>query len=479
MRAPPRDADADVAAVRDAGAAVRDADAAVRAVWRGHAPNCSSSGSVVGVALVSAVAAATVVNIWAARFLRWRRGVEEGPSGGGPGGPGSARLRREADGSGLLHLQPEDPDESGGIVVIAPGHLPEGPVPAEVGAAASAAVPGALRAPTEVHLAVTSACPVACSACYLDAGPGQSAPEPDAAALRADLDRLAAMGVFEVAFGGGEALLRHDLVELCQHARDVGLLPNLTTSGFGLTEALARQLAPLVGQVNVSIDGLGATYRAARGWSGADRGLATVRLLRQAGIRVGVNTVLSAPLLEEEGGLEVLGRALAAAGAGEWQWLRLKPVGRGRDTWDQLAPSPAALATLWPRALALDAELDLALRFDCALVPFIAAHGPPVERLERLGVRGCPGGHGLWARDAAGAWAPCSFAAGHPVDDPVTAWADDPTLRAWRDRAATPPEPCASCDYAAVCRGGCRVVAEHLVGDPMAADPQCPRVAIG
>jgi len=45
-------------------------------------------------------------------------------------------------------------------------------------------------------------------------------------------------------------------------------------------------------------------------------------------------------------------------------------------------------------------------------------------------------------------------------------------FRTWRDAR----EPCASCDYHALCRGGCKVVSGHVAGDPSAPDPECPRV---
>ncbi|MCK6504307.1 radical SAM protein [Myxococcota bacterium] len=461
--------------------------AGIRAVHRGHAPNCSSSGSVVGVALVSAVAATAVVNAWALRFLRWAEG--QGPPGAPP------RLRREADGSALLALPggTEDPPgeeaaagrvQAGAIlhlepwlaaVALAAGAVEVGPGAAEAGALVAAPSPTALVAPTEVHLAVTDRCPARCAGCYLEAGPERPVREPGADDLRARLDELAAMGVLEVAFGGGEGLLRADLLDLLAHARGLGLVPNLTTSGFGLSPALARRLAPLVGQVNVSLDGLGPVYRQVRGWDGAARGLQALCTLAEAGCRVGVNTVITRPLLEGDA-LEALGRAIEVAGADEWQWLRFKPVGRGEQAWSVLAPTAGQARELWPRALRLEAAGRLGLRFDCALVPFLVAHQPPADLVARLGLRGCPGGHSLWARDAAGAWAPCSFAPGAPAGALAAAWREHAPLRAWRDRAAAPPEPCASCAWAATCRGGCRAVSAFLVGDPLAPDPECPRV---
>ncbi|MEC7947942.1 MAG: radical SAM protein [Myxococcota bacterium] len=420
-----------------------------------------------------------MLNAFADRFLRWLETHEDGDPGpdgsrdGGPPGdpvpePEAVRVRMEGERAlvawpepaALLHV-----DRSMGVRARRAGARAVGH---EVD------IEGALSAPTEAHLSVTDRCPVACTGCYLSAGPERPSTEPTD--LLSQLDALADAGVLEVAFGGGEALLRADLMGLAAAARARGLVPNLTTSGFGLTARRARALAGVMGQVNVSLDGVDETYTQSRGWNGAGLGLAAIRRLADAGARVGVNTVLTRPLLDEDGALERLGAAVAAAGAHEWQWLRFKPTGRGAAAWADLAPSPQALAGLWPRALDLEASTGVTLRWDCALVPFLTPHLSAPDRAARLGVHGCPGGERLWARSAGGEWAPCSFAAGAPSDTLAAAWRDGPQLRAWRKRAAAPPAPCDTCAWAAVCRGGCRIVAAHLTGDAMAADPQGPRV---
>ncbi len=460
-------------------------------IRRGRSPNCSAVGSVVGIAIVSAIAGAAVVNAWADRFLRWVHPADPGPGGGGgapstldssPGSPaettaeGSSgtgpRLRPELFGSilawpspaALLYL-----DEAATAEALAAGaRRMGGAVPP----------PGALSAPTEIHLSVTERCPVACTGCYLDAGPTRAPADPTHAALRAALREAAALGVFEVAFGGGEAVLRDDLLDLAAEARALGLVPNLTTSGFGVTPERAARMAGLFGQVNVSLDGLGAIYEDVRGWDGASVGLRALATLRDAGLRTGVNTVLSARNWD---GLDALADALLAAGVSEWQWVRFKPTGRGADSYADLALRPEQALELLPRALALEARTGLTLRTDCALVPFLAAHDPPPELLERLGVTGCVGGESLWTRKADGAWTPCSFAeepelTSRDVGDMATLWVDSPSLRDWRTYADSAPEPCASCAYRAVCRGGCRIVARHVGGSPWAPDPECPRV---
>jgi len=324
-------------------------------------------------------------------------------------------------------------------------------------------------------MGMSDACTARCRGCYLDTRPGRGGEEPPH--WRAHLEALAEMGVFEVALGGGESLHTDLPVQMARHARAQGLVPNLTTSGLGVTAESAAVLAPLMGQVNISLDGLGETYRAVRGWRGDACGLRAIAHLIEAGVRVGVNTVI---VRENYGGLRALGAVLAEAGVEEWQWLRFKPSGRGVDTYDEMKLTPEQALDLWPLALEIERETGLRIRFDCAMVPFLAAHEPPLEALRLLGVSGCPGGESLWTVSASGAWLPCSFAEGLVPEGtgPLRRrWRSDEGLRAWRARAANPPEPCASCPYRTVCRGGCRVVAAHRTGDPLAADPECPRVA--
>src|SRR5688572_20685614 len=149
---------------------------------------------------------------------------------------------------------------------------------------------GVLVAPTEVHLAATARCPAGCPGCYLDARPDGA--EDPADVLRARLDALAAAGVFRVAFGGGEPALREDLPEIAAHARALGIVPTLTTSGLGVTDARAAAFR-VFAQVNVSYDGGPGVYDEVRGYDGAPIAERAIERLVAAGVRTGVNTVLT------------------------------------------------------------------------------------------------------------------------------------------------------------------------------------------
>ncbi len=328
--------------------------------------------------------------------------------------------------------------------------------------------------PLEVHVAVTARCPASCAGCYLDARPDGDQPSFEAIAER--LAAVADAGAFTVAFGGGEPLTRPDLGRLAEAARAVGLIPVVTTSGLGLTPERARTLGAFA-QVNVSFDGAGADYGRVRGWEGAGVAERAMAALGDAGVPFGVNVVLT------RASFPALDRTLARAevlGAREAQLLRYKPAGRARSP-DYLASrlAPDQVDALLPTLERVARATRLSLRVDCALVPLLSAHPLDPSVLERFGVLGCEAGRHLSAVRVDGALAPCSFGPASSVEAreawPVDGGAgrDDPTLAAWR--AMVEEEPCRSCSLRASCRGGCRVVAEHL-GGTLGPDPECPRV---
>jgi radical SAM protein with 4Fe4S-binding SPASM domain len=331
--------------------------------------------------------------------------------------------------------------------------------------------------PLEVHVAVTSRCAAGCEGCYLDARPDGI--EPPLAEIARTFDALAEAGVFTVAFGGGEPTLRDDLGDLADAARKRGLSPVVTTSGLGLGE---RKIAHLrrFAQVNVSYDGAEDAYESVRGFDGSASAESAIARLVAAGVTVGVNVVLTRATFDK---VATTLRRARELGAREAQLLRYKPAGRAKNL-DYLARrlTPEQGRGLGPLLRSLASSLpDLRVRIDCALVPFLSADpeiaGRP-EELARWGVLGCEAGAALAATRVDGTVLPCSFA--EPTTLAATdiggaGWATDPSLQAYRAFPQAPPEPCASCSLAAVCRGGCKIVSRYMDG-AIGSDPECPRV---
>jgi radical SAM protein with 4Fe4S-binding SPASM domain len=335
---------------------------------------------------------------------------------------------------------------------------------------------GRLQAPVEVHMALTNRCSAGCPHCYMDAGEPDSG-ELDTAGMRAALQALADMEVFHVALGGGEALERPDLFELAEFARHIGLVPNLTVSGRGISAAVADKMR-VFGQVNVSMDGTGSAYEVFRGRNDFDMADRAVAHLVKAGVPTGINCVVGHDNFEQIPKLFAYARR---KGLNEVEFLRFKPAGRIREAecYLRMATTQEQNAMLTQLLAEMADRCEVTAKIDCSFIPMFCHHSPPVEALEALGTNGCEAGNVLWGVRSNGAVAGCSFL--EPTGRSVLNLARDPAerektfaaLTSWTDRA---PEPCASCDYLTLCRGGCRAVSLAVIGDIDAPDPGCPRV---
>ncbi|MBX3160194.1 MAG: radical SAM protein [Deltaproteobacteria bacterium] len=338
-----------------------------------------------------------------------------------------------------------------------------------------------LSAPLEAHLQLTNRCGAGCTGCYTGASPEGAPREWGLDAWKRAIDHLADAGVFHVALGGGESATLPWLGELADHARGRGIIPNLTTSGLdGLAQLLA--ICDRFGQINVSLDGLGATYAAVRGFDGFHRADAAIRALRAARREVGINVVVTRHNFDELGALFAYA---AERRLSEVELLRFKPSGRGARAYAGLRCTDAQHRAFLPTVLACAREHGVRVKVDCSYTPMLAHHAPGPELLAQLAVTGCSGGDYLVGAKPGGQLTACSFAApppaagedgARPTADRLAAYWTAPEafgeFRRWREAR----EPCAGCAYLPVCRGGCRVVSAHVLGDPAAPDPECPRV---
>ena len=334
-----------------------------------------------------------------------------------------------------------------------------------------------LSAPLEAHLQLTNRCDAGCQGCYTGATPTGAAGEWQLGDWKRAIDELAARGVFHLALNNNKSALLPWLGDVAEHAREKGLVPNLTTSGLYGDAELERLVgwAPLFGQINVSIDGVGDDYAKVRGFDGFARADRAVVALRKASKHVGINCVVT------RDSFDGLGRVFAYAKSRklrEVELLRFKPSGRGIKTYEQLRCSDEQHRALVPTILKLARKHRLRVRLDCSYTPMVTHHRIKPKVMQWLAIYGCAGGDLLVGAKASGMLTACSFAP--PVERRVDGlgayWDEDGAFgpfRRWREAAA---EPCRSCDYLALCRGGCRVVTMHTTGDASQPDPECPRV---
>ena len=110
------------------------------------------------------------------------------------------------------------------------------------------------------------------------------------------IDQIAEVGRPVLVFSGGEPLLRPDLFELAERAKNRGLLTALATNGTLIDEPLARRIAAAgFDRVSVSLDGAdAATHDRFRGLDGSfDLAIRALNLLRGLDVSTQINCTIA------------------------------------------------------------------------------------------------------------------------------------------------------------------------------------------
>ena len=256
---------------------------------------------------------------------------------------------------------------------------------------------------------------------------------------------------FQFALGGrGDPELHEDFERLLSYSREKDIVPNLTTSGYGLTAEKARIIARYCGAAAVSWYRTEATRRA-------------LALLLDAGVKTNLHVVLGTDTIDEA--ILMLSEDATHGGVPEGVnrvvFLLFKPVGAGAEARERvLAPDD-------PRAERFFSLLEterggLLGGFDSCCVPGLVRWAPGVD----------PDAYDTCEGARYSAYVtpdlrilPCSF-------DQSGRWAVDLAGRtieeAWHgevfeDFRKHLREACPACAHRSVCRGGCPVVPEIVL----------------
>lgn len=169
--------------------------------------------------------------------------------------------------------------------------------------------------------------------------------------LEALLPEAAALGVRIVRFTGGEPLLHTGIRDLVATVDRAGMSCSIITNGYLLPRLGPDLVAAGLAQIIVSIDGAtGATHDTYRDTPRLfERGIAGLHLLRDAGVRTRVNTVVGPHNYAEMPALQSL---LADIGVDAWELsaLKLDDCPRYPDREDVLRVGAQVYAA-WPRPL--------------------------------------------------------------------------------------------------------------------------------
>ncbi|MDP8236066.1 MAG: radical SAM protein [Candidatus Erginobacter occultus] len=113
-----------------------------------------------------------------------------------------------------------------------------------------------LTGPVSAVIALTYRCNLSCVMCDYPNRVRPDRGEMTTGQIKSLLDEIAALPVSGVSFYGGEPLLRTDLIELIEYARQFGLMIHLNTNGYLLDPIMAERIIGAgVDIVSLSLDG--------------------------------------------------------------------------------------------------------------------------------------------------------------------------------------------------------------------------------
>ncbi len=324
-----------------------------------------------------------------------------------------------------------------------------------------------LKAPITINWALNNSCNFSCRHCYSRVDNGD---ELDGATLKECLTRCAKAGVMAVNFGGGEPLLRSDILEIARHAADAGFRVSMNSNGYLIDPRKAAELkAAGFAKIGISIDShIPEVHDKFRGVAGSHiKALAALDNLSNTGIKTSISTVICTFNFDTIDDLILMAKA---HGASQLNFHNFKCSGLGMANKDELDLAPEQWKNFYREAMQRKvATKDLDISLDD---PIIASLG---MRDETAMVKGSVCGKLSLNIKSNGDITPCGFipaVIGNIVkDDLKEVWRNSQVLDKLRNK--TPQGKCASCSDYADCLGGCSARALAMTGDFNNPDPHC------
>ena len=207
-----------------------------------------------------------------------------------------------------------------------------------------------LDAPICLTWELTYACNLACIHCLSSSG-RRDPRELTTGEAKAVIDELRQLQVFYVNIGGGEPMIRRDFFEIVDYATRNGIGVKFSTNGAFIDADAARRLtASDYLDIQISLDGVdAATNDAVRGEGSYATALAAMDHLRHAGF--GPFKISVVVTRHNAGQLDAF-KALADSYSAQLRITRLRPSGRGADTWHELHPTATQQRELYHWLLA-------------------------------------------------------------------------------------------------------------------------------
>jgi mycofactocin biosynthetic radical S-adenosylmethionine protein MftC len=328
-----------------------------------------------------------------------------------------------------------------------------------------------LDAPICLTWELTYACNLQCVHCLSSSGQRDPRELSTAEAKRV-LDELRDLQVFYINIGGGEPMVRRDFFELVEHSVGNGIGVKFSTNGAYIDADRARRLADMdYVDIQLSLDGVDAVT------NDAVRGPGSYEMARRA-----MDHLVSAGFVDRRGPFKIsvvvtrhnvpqldAFKSLADSYGAQLRITRLRPSGRGADTWHELHPTNGQQREIYQWLVAHGEEVLTGDSFF-----HLNALGDPLP-----GLNLCGAGRVVCLIDPVGDVYACPFV----IHDEFLAgnvrgeggfsqvWKHSELFRSLREPQSA--GACASCGSFDACQGGC-MAAKFFTGLPLdGPDPEC------
>ncbi|MEY2974077.1 MAG: hypothetical protein RIR49_497 [Actinomycetota bacterium] len=326
---------------------------------------------------------------------------------------------------------------------------------------------GGLDAPICLTWELTYACNLDCIHCLSSSGRRDPRELSTAEAL-AVIDELRDLQVFYINIGGGEPMIRRDFFEIIDHATTNGVGVKFSTNGAFIDTAAAERLAAMdYLDIQISLDGVdAATNDAVRGEGSYATAQRAMDNLAAAGFGpFKISVVVTRHNVDQLDDF----LALADSHGAQLRVTRLRPSGRGADSWHDLHPTNAQQRQIHSWLLA---KGERVLTGDSFF--HLNALGESLP-----GLNMCGAGRVVCLIDPIGDVYACPFViheqfrAGNVRDAGAftAVWRESELFAELREPQSA--GACASCGAWDACQGGC-MAAKFFTGLPLdGPDPEC------
>ncbi|WP_374287378.1 heme d1 biosynthesis radical SAM protein NirJ [Pseudomonas fluvialis] len=353
------------------------------------------------------------------------------------------------------------------------------------------AKPGSTRAPVVIWNLLRR-CNLTCKHCYATSADSEFRNELDTTEALGVIDQLHEAGVRVLILSGGEPLLRDDIFQLADYARDKGFYVALSTNGTLIDEQNIERIAAAdFDYVGISIDGLEAVHDEWRQLKGSfAASMHAIYLCRARGIRVGLRTTLTQHNYPQ---LPALLELMRAHDVQKFYLSHLNYSGRGKRSRGADAHAQMTRDAMWQifeRAwqdveagrdtdfVSGNNDADAILLLQWAAERLTAAQVAALEDMLRAW-GGNASGAGIANIDNIGDVHPDTYWWQHTVGNVRRQrfrdiWLDNPQplLQQLRQHPRAVGGRCGECRWLAICNGNTRTRA-WAAGDLWAEDPGC------